>query len=296
MNSLTVFAPAKINLFLAITGRRPDGFHDLISVVAPLTLGDKLSLEIKGGEGTYSLVCDDADVPVDESNLVLRATRLYAAASGWKSSIHFRLTKRIPIGAGLGGGSSDGTSALLGLNQLNPAPLDRNALHALAAQLGSDCVLFLQGSPCVMRGRGEQIEVLPADVATRIRGRRLVVFKPFFGISTAWAYQQMASTPTERYVPAAWAEARLAAWRDTPAAGLEQLIANNMESAAFAKFVALPTLLNQLRTQFQVAAGMSGSGSACYALLPENTPVEPIISSIRAAWGNSAFICETRFG
>lgn len=296
MNPLTLFAPAKINLFLAITGRRPDGFHDLVSVVAPLAFGDELTVEPRVGEGLYSLTCDDPEVPVDETNLVLRAARLFAQASGWKRSVHFHLRKNVPMGAGLGGGSSDGTATLLGLNQLSEAPVSRETLTSLAAQLGSDCVLFLQRAPCVMRGRGERIEVLPIEAAERIRGRRVLVFKPSFGIPTAWAYRKMAAAPAENYVSAEAAEARLANWLKTPRAPVEALIANNMEGVAFAKYLALPTLLDALRARFQVVAGMSGSGSACFILLPENTPAEPIISSIRAVWGERLFIMETRFG
>lgn len=296
MNSLTLFAPAKINLFLAVTGRRPDGFHDLVSVVAPLTWGDELTLEISAGEGMYSLQCDDPAVPVDDTNLVLRAARLYAEATGYKRSIHFRLTKRIPMGAGLGGGSSDGTTTLLGLNQLHGSALGPEDLSKLAAQLGSDCVLFLHRAPCVMRGRGEKIEVLPLGAAARIRGRRVLVFKPSFGIPTAWAYRQMAADGPKNYLSSTSAEARLASWPTPPERPLEDLIANNMEGVAFAKYVALPTLLEQLRNRFEVTAGMSGSGSACYLLLSENTLLEPIASSIRAAWGESVFLIETRFG
>lgn len=296
MNPLTLFAPAKINLFLAITGRRPDGFHDLVSVVAPLAWGDELTLEPSAGEGVYSLQCDDPAVPVDETNLVLRAARLYAEATGWKQSIHFRLTKRIPMGAGLGGGSSDGTAALLGLNQLHGLRLHREDLAGLAAQLGSDCVLFLHRAPCVMRGRGEKIEVLPPEAAARIQGRRVLVFKPSFGIPTAWAYRQMAANGTKNYLPPAVGEARLASWLSAPERRLEDLLANNMEGVAFEKYVALPTLLRQLQRQFPVTGGMSGSGSACYVLLTEKTLLEPMASSIRAAWGESVFLIETRFG
>lgn len=295
MNSLTLFAPAKINLFLAITGRRLDGFHDLVSVAAPLAFGDELTLEPRPGEGVYSLTCDDSSVPVDETNLVLRAARLYHEASGWKRSIHFTLTKRIPLGAGLGGGSSDGTAALLGLNQLNGSSLNHDTLTRLAAQLGSDCALFLQRQACVMRGRGELVESLSREGGVRIRGRRLIVFKPSFGISTAWAYGQMIAAAPNHYVSAFDAEAKLTSWLTAPEKPLEELIANNLETVAFAKFIALPTLLNQLRSQFHLCASMSGSGSACYVLLEENTLVEPLMAFIRAAWGESVFMTETRF-
>ena len=235
VNSAVVFAPAKINLFLAVTGRRTDGFHDLVSVVAPLAWGDTLWIESGGrraesGEiepnaaaeavtgGGITLECDEACVPGDETNLIVKAARLFREATGWREPVHFRLEKRIPLGAGLGGGSSDGTAALRGLDLLAGHPLAPAALAELAARVGSDCALFLHGAPVVMRGRGERVAALPAAAAARLRGRRVLVFKPDFGIGTPWAYQRLAAEAPAGYVPAAEAEARLAAWLADPSA------------------------------------------------------------------------------
>lgn len=290
---ITVFAPAKLNLFLAVTGRRTDGFHDLVSVVAPLTFGDTLA--VSPAEG-FSLRCTDPEVPVDETNLVLRAARAFAAASRWPGGAAFQLEKRIPMGAGLGGGSSDAVAALRELNALAGPDyaLAPERMAEVAAQLGSDCPLFLQGEPVVMRGRGERVARLPADAARRLRGRRVLVFKPGFGIPTPWAYARLAAVAPAGYLPAAEAEARWAAWSDDPAAPAETLLFNNMEPPAFAKFVALPELLEQLRARFGVAPRMSGSGSACFVLLGDTMEAAPLMAAVRAAWGESAFVVEAR--
>lgn len=300
--NVTVFSPAKINLFLAITGRRADGFHDLVSVVAPLEFGDELVAE-RGertkedggprvdGAGRVTLACDAADVPLDETNLILKAAKLFATATGWGGRVHFRLTKRIPMGAGLGGGSSNAVAALRALNQLAGGRASEAQLEAMAAQLGSDCVLFLRDAPVVMRGRGERVENLSVGAAARVRGRRVLVFKPSFGIATPWAYGRMVARGSD-YVPAADAEARLAAW-SAGGAPVEELLFNNMEPAAFEKFVALPVLLQKLRDEFGLAPRMSGSGSACFALLRDDQPAAPIIARIREAWGESACVFET---
>ncbi len=270
---VSLFSPAKINLFLAVTGRRDDGYHELVSVVAPLDFGDELRAEegrqrTEGG-GQFTLECDHLELPVDDSNLILRAARAFSAATGWGQRVAFKLTKRIPLGAGLGGGSSNAVAALRALNQLSGGLLGEARLAEVAAALGSDCALFLQNAPVVMRGRGERIEVLPAAAASRLRGQRVLLFKPSFAISTAWAYGRMAAEGAD-YLPAADAEARLAAWlRDTATAG--ELLFNNMEGVAFEKYIALPVLLEKLRREFGVAARMSGSGSACYALLDGTT-------------------------
>jgi 4-diphosphocytidyl-2-C-methyl-D-erythritol kinase len=144
-----------------------------------------------------------------------------------------------------------------------------------------------------MRGRGEQVEALSEAGAARLRGRRVLIFKPEFGIATPWAYRQMAADGPKNYWPAAEAEARLATWTagEAPA---EELLANNMERVAFEKFVALPVLLEELRARFGVVARMSGSGSACFALLGENAPVTEMTAAIRAAWGVGSFVTETQ--
>jgi 4-diphosphocytidyl-2-C-methyl-D-erythritol kinase len=292
------FSPAKINLFLAITGRRADGFHDLVSVVAPLEFGDTLWVEPKPEaghpkpEGRFTLECDDPALPTDASNLVLRAARAFAGASGWRGGAHFRLEKRIPPGAGLGGGSSNAVAVLRALNQIAGGPFDAAQLAGLAAGLGSDCPLFVHAGPVVLRGRGEQVAPLPA-AAARLRGRRVLLFKPGIGVSTPWAYARMAAGAPRHYLPAAGAEARLAAWLDGGARA-ESLLFNNMEEVVFAKFLALPVLLDALRGEFDLAARMSGSGSACFALLQEATPVPAVIARIREFWGPAAFVTETK--
>ncbi|HTL68122.1 MAG TPA: 4-(cytidine 5'-diphospho)-2-C-methyl-D-erythritol kinase [Lacunisphaera sp.] len=290
----SVFSPAKLNLFLAVTGRRADGFHDLVSLAAPLDFGDELAARPAGRAigPQFSLACDDPAVPVDASNLVLRAAAAFAAATGWRDAVHFRLTKRIPAGAGLGGGSSNAVAALRVLNELAGRPLAPEALAGLAAGLGSDCALFLANAPVVMRGRGERVAPLAAAAAARVSGRRVLLFKPDFSIGTAWAYGRMVATGTDYRQPAE-AEARLAAWLDG-AARAEELLANNMEGVAFEKFIALPVMLAGLRREFGLAPRMSGSGSACYALLGDDGVTEPIGAYIRARWGPTAFIQAAR--
>jgi 4-diphosphocytidyl-2-C-methyl-D-erythritol kinase len=297
----TIFSPAKINLFLAITGRRPDGFHDLVSVVAPISFGDRIGIEFLDTEGAFEMTCTDASVPVDGSNLILKAAEAFRAASGWRGMSRFHLDKMTPVGAGLGGGSSNAAWVLRALNDEAGAAghsSDEARLAELAAAVGSDCALFLAGAPVVMRGRGERVERLPAGAVRRLSGRRLLIFKPNVSVSTAWAYRQLAAHAPGSYLPAADAEARLAAWIDG-AAGAEDLLFNNMEPPAFKKYVALPVLLQQLREQFGVAAAMSGSGSACFALLRQGTGgaadaevVRGMEALIRDAWGRDAFVTE----
>ena len=291
-HTIAVFAPAKLNLFLAITGRRADGFHELVSVATALEFGDTLKAELS--DGGFTLGCDDAAVPVDATNLVLKAARAFAAATKWQGGARFVLEKRVPMGAGLGGGSSDAVAALRALNALSGAGLGVAALTRIAAGLGSDCALFLHDGPVVMRGRGERIEALAERASARLRGRRVLVFKPAFGIATPWAYGELAKAAPDGYLPAGEAEARLAAWVEDASAPPDKLLFNNMERAVSAKFLALPVLWEQLRGEFGLTPRMSGSGSGCFAFLTENAPVAAITAAVRSAWGATSFIVETR--
>jgi 4-diphosphocytidyl-2-C-methyl-D-erythritol kinase len=292
--SISVFAPAKLNLFLAVTGRRADGFHDLVSLVAPLDSGDTLRLTPVAG-GADELVCAAPGVPTDASNLVLKAAEAWRAAGGRAPRVRFELEKRTPAGAGMGGGSSDGVAALRGLQQLAETALPGAKLAAVAAVLGSDCPLFLAGAPTIMRGRGERLEFLATAEHARLTGRRVLVCRPSFGIDTPWAYGRLVAGAPGSYMPAAEAEAQLAAWR---AGGLEleALLANSFEPVAFGKFLALPALAARLRERCGLRLHLTGSGSACFALLPENGDEAGALAEVRAAWGAEAFAVVARLG
>jgi 4-diphosphocytidyl-2-C-methyl-D-erythritol kinase len=167
--------------------------------------------------------------------------------------------------------------------------------------VGSDCALFLADAPVLMTGRGEHVERLGDGAAAKLRGRRVLVFKPAFGIATPWAYNELAAlakkAPTEAYLSPGKGGEMASAWSDGAGqTGQEPPLFNSLERPAFGKFVALPTLLAELRSRFALAPRMSGSGSACFALLPEDAPVAGISAAIRSAWGDSAWVIETRLG
>ena len=293
VSPISIFAPAKLNLFLAVTGRRADGFHELVSVVAQLDFGDTLHAE---PATDFSLRCTDPEVPIDDSNLVLKAARAFAAAAEWSGGAAFLLEKRTPPGAGLGGGSSDAVATLRALNQLAEAPfkLSTKTMASVAGQLGSDCPLFLHDGPVVMRGRGERISALATSAMERLQGRRVLLFKPAFGVATPWSYARLAAGAPGSYLAPELAEGRLAAWLNDTSAPAEELLFNNMEQPAFAKFLALPVLCGELEKRFGLKPRMSGSGSACFALLTDDTDAAPIMAAIHEAWGRSALVVDAR--
>ncbi len=297
-----VSAPAKINLFLAVTGRRPDGFHDLVSLVAPLEWGDTLTVTGGGSSGgtqadsppSLRLESDDPGVPTDGTNLVLVAARAFIQAAGPVGDVGFSLQKRIPSGAGLGGGSSDAAAALRALNRLAGGVLAEEALAAVAATVGSDCPLFLRPGPVVMRGRGERVAAVPAAAAQRLGGRRLLVVKPGFGIATPWAYGRLAAGAPATYLPVEQAEARLSDWLDRADLPAEAVAFNSFEPVVFAKFAAWPVLRERIRHEFGLGLHLSGSGSAGFILLPPDADAAPVAAAVRSAWGPSALAVETR--
>ncbi len=285
---LTETAPAKLNLSLAITGRRADGFHELISLVASLELADTLEFT-PGGE--WRLTCDDPSLPVDGSNLVLKAAAAYGRHRPQVTAGHFHLRKQVPSGAGLGGGSSDAAAALRLLDRSVTQPLGQTALEAIAAEVGSDCPYFVRGQPAVMRGRGERLEAIPALAREALAGRRVLVAKPPFGVPTPEAYGLLVQSGA--YVDSATAETALAEWLAQPVRDPSSL-GNTLAEPVFGKYLALPTALEALSQTLGVVFRMTGSGSACFAFYTDGAESESIKQALIRQWGGGTWFCDTR--
>jgi len=184
-------SPCKVNLLLNILGRRPDGFHELETVMHPVNLCDRLAFE-RGGRGV-EMTCSGASLGTDSSNLVHRAATEFLQAAQVNDGVRIHLEKKIPLAAGLGGGSGNAATTLLGLNELFGQPLPQEKLHEIAAALGSDTPFFLQTKPALATGRGENVQSL--EFFPALRGTVFLLIHPGFGISTAWAYQNLARFP-----------------------------------------------------------------------------------------------------
>jgi 4-diphosphocytidyl-2-C-methyl-D-erythritol kinase len=280
-------AQAKLNLSLAITGRRADGFHELVSLVAPIALADSLTLEVGHPLG---LTCDDPSLPVDSTNLVLKAAAAYARRRPASPTGRFLLTKRVPHGAGLGGGSADAAAALRLLDRASGDPLGPEALEALAAEIGSDCPFFVRGQAAVMRGRGERLEILPAAARAALAGRKVVLAKPPFGVPTPEAYGLLAKAG--KYRPVAQAEAELAAWLAQPAADPVKL-GNDLAAPVFSKYLALPAGLASFRRVTGSDWHLTGSGSACFAWVEDGFDQAGLRADAVRVWGPGAWVAET---
>ncbi|SCY50335.1 4-(cytidine 5'-diphospho)-2-C-methyl-D-erythritol kinase [Desulfoluna spongiiphila] len=177
-------SPAKVNLFLHVTGRRENGYHDLCSLMCGVGLYDRIVIE--PADTGISLSCDYPGVPEDETNLAWRAAALFFEAAGLAGGCRIAIDKRIPPGAGLGGGSGNAATVLKGLNSLYGRPFDEASLESMALKLGADVPFFIRCTPVLATGVGECFEVLPA-----IKPYHLLIIYPGTGLSTAEVYKNL---------------------------------------------------------------------------------------------------------
>jgi len=258
-------APAKINLSFQVKGRRPDGFHEIETLMTPVSLADRITIERAEHHDEIRFTCDDPSLTAGDDNLVVRAAKLFRRRINVTTGITIVLEKKIPHGAGLGGGSSDAASTLLGLTELFAVNLPEDELLKLAAELGSDVPFFVVHSVAVCRGRGEI--VTPTSLATKFR---LVLFKPDFGVPTPWAYER-------------WKESRELPGVDYSPQEFNGLrFVNDLERPVFEKFVVLAHLKTWLRQQPEVVVAlMSGSGSTMFAVLRDGAAGEELSARAR---------------
>ena len=276
-------SPCKINLLLNILGRRPDGFHELETVMHPVQLCDELTFESTAAG--VSLTCSDPALAVDATNLVHRAATSFLKAARLRQGVCIHLEKRIPMAAGLGGGSGDAATTLLGLNELFGTPLNPAQLHLLAAALGSDIPFFLQPQPALATGRGECIQ--PLDFFPVFQDVFLLLIHPGFGIATAWAYQQLAHFPDAIHGRPGRAQHLLTLLRagDLAAAGAE--FYNSLEAPALHKYPLLALFQEFLKANGAAAALMSGSGSTTFALIRGRAEAAALLTKFQTHFGTS---------
>jgi 4-diphosphocytidyl-2-C-methyl-D-erythritol kinase len=275
MAPCTVSAPAKINLHLEVLGLRSDGFHELAMVMQTIDLADTLTC-VTTADGLISLQCSRDDLPTDGSNLIVRAAELLKARSGF-AELGARLTleKRIPIGAGLAGGSSNGAAALVGLNTLWGLGFSSAELEAMAAELGSDMPFCLAGGTQLCFGRGEVLE--PISVAPDCLPAVLLIKHPQASVSTPWAYGRCRDLRGDFYLESeADFEQRRDALRSGPLLaalrGERPLppLRNDLQAVVEPEVASVQEGLALLRrTPGALAVAMSGSGPSLFALFAD---------------------------
>ena len=259
---LTLRTPAKVNIGLWVERRRPDGYHELRSLFFPVSLFDRLSFEARE-QGGIELSCEIPHVPSDSKNLVWRAADLYFTYTGVRSGIRVDLKKGIPVGHGLGGGSSDAAATLLGLDRLFNTRLSRDELHSLAIELGMDCPFFLDPRPCLVTGRGERMEPL------NVPSFDLVIYSPGFGISTRWAYKQLKRLTNGKNPCKLLAKAL----RERRYHEASQWLYNSFEEVVYKRCPELERMVGWFVSNGAWFAGLSGSGSALFAAVGPDVEV-----------------------
>lgn len=263
--SLTVHTPAKVNLVLRILDRRHDGYHNVWSIMHTVALEDELKIRVTSSQSGIGLTCDMPGLSLDHTNLVSRAASAVLDDAKLSVGVEVKLFKRIPMGAGLGGGSSDAAATILGLNHLLKLGWSSAKMAEVGQSLGSDVAFFLFAPSAIVSGRGETVRPIT------IEGRRwIVLVKPAFGIETKWAYQELAATRTgvralssdhaqlDRHETVTW---------DRVVATAE----NDFEIPVFTRH---PVLLGLKRTLLNLGAQcalLSGSGATVFGLFSDES-------------------------
>jgi 4-diphosphocytidyl-2-C-methyl-D-erythritol kinase len=278
MSDLVVSAPAKVNLFLGVGALRPDGYHNVVTIMHALDLADTVRLT---PADELTVTCDsDVGIP-SVQNLAFRAAQAFSEAYGVDVLVDIAIEKRIPAGAGLGGGSSDAAAVLAGLAHWAGVPNDHAPLMRIARSLGADCAFLLQDGPALMRGRGDELaRSLPAVAA------HVTLVKPHASVPTTDAYRVFEESPQLAGAVSGMADALR--WRDISA--VASALRNNMTDAAEALVPEIAEVRAWLGNQDGVLGVlMAGSGSAVFALCQDAPSAEQATAAAREhGWWSAA--------
>lgn len=266
-------APAKVNLFLEVLGKRPDGYHEIATLMLALDLADELEFA-PDETGGLSLTCDDPALTVGPDNLVLRAASRLRTETGCTAGARIRLAKRIPWAAGLGGGSSDAAAALRGLTELWQLGLGPADLARIGSAIGSDVPFFLNGPAAWCTGRGEVVEPVPVG-----RPLDLVLVKPPAGLATADVYRRLTvpATPVD-------GEAARAALMSGDVEALGRALFNRLQEPAFELNPAVADAHRRVAAAGAAGGLMSGSGSCLFALCRNPSEARRVHDDLARGW------------
>ena len=282
-SSLTLKAPAKINLFLKILSRRSDGYHEIESLMQKIELFDFLQLKMQG-EG-IALSCPGTTLPEDKGNLVYRAAEAFFAATGIRAGIKIVLKKNIPIAAGLGGGSSDAATVVMGLNKLLNAGLDREELQDIARPLGADVPFFVEDcSAALATGIGDCLQQIdPLQVNS------IVLVNPGFKVSTKWVYENFPLTSNSNpYILARGRNVSKNFYAST--LDLYEEIGNDLETVTINRFPGIGDIKKELKMGGAATSQMSGSGPTVFGLFYSKEAAQSSYMQLSAKYGGNVFL------
>ncbi|GKS57181.1 4-diphosphocytidyl-2-C-methyl-D-erythritol kinase [Nitrospira sp.] len=255
-----VSSPAKVNLVLRILDRRPDGYHNLWSLMQTVGLADDLFISLDPSSTDIHLSCAHPEVPLGPTNLIHRAARAVLDRAGIEIGLHIELEKRIPMGAGLGGGSSNAAATVLGLNRLLGLKWTAATMTEVTASLGSDIPFFFSAPTAIISGRGERVTPL------RMTGSRtLLLVNPGFGVETAWAYRTLAAGRSQSPRLAESLQ-RLTDSTTVDWGTLSPLMENDFEPVVFAAHPTLAAIKAALLAAGAESAFLSGTGATVFGV------------------------------
>jgi 4-diphosphocytidyl-2-C-methyl-D-erythritol kinase len=278
-------APAKINLTLRVIGKRADGYHLLDTIMVPVSLYDEIDIQQRKTArraaplAPIEIRCNHPQVPLGRDNIAYRAAELLMQKNKINRRVCIRIKKQIPIGAGLGGGSTDAAAVLVGLNRIWKLRLSVRQLERLALQLGADVPFFIRAKPARARGIGEKLTLLP-----KLRRRWLVLAYPGFPVATAWVYGNLPVKLTKVSVNTSIA---------TPLESLdtlEKLLVNDLERVAIRRYPEIGRVKTKLSLAGAVAVLMSGSGSSVFGVFRSKRWAERAYRRMQREEGVQAFL------
>ena len=284
---MKIRAPAKINLTLRVVGKRADGYHLLDTIMVPVSLYDEIEIHQMrrsasrrlGVPSLIAIRCNHPQVPLGQDNIAYRAAELLMRKAKICRPIAIRIRKQIPVGAGLGGGSTDAAAVLKGLNRLWRLRLSVRQLEQLALQLGADVPFFIRAKPARARGIGEKLRLL-----SKLRRRWLVLVYPGFPVSTAWVYRNLPSKLTKVSVNTSIA---------TPLESLDKLdklLINDLEQVTVRRYPEISRAKSMLSLAGAAGVLMSGSGSSVFGIFKSKRLAKQAFHRLRKEEGVQAFL------
>lgn len=251
---MKISSPAKINLFLYITGRRDDGYHELFTLMSPVGLADKVWLEF--GTNRISIHCDHLQVPCDKTNLAFRAASAFFTKTGIGDGVGVTIKKNIPVAGGLGGGSSNAAAVLKGLNRHYQCPLSRSQLHGIAASIGADVPFFLYEAPALATGIGDILTPYPL-----LGQMPVIIINPLFSVSTAEIYKSYSLGLTNGKKPI-----KYSSFTEKTTFDARLHLANDLEKVTAGRYPEIDRAKRRLKDHGATGTLMSGSGPSVFGI------------------------------
>ena len=269
--SLKVLSPAKVNLFLRVLRKRPDGYHDIYSLMQPVSLFDEVTIDLKEGRG-ITVSSDNSALPDGPENLAYRGASLFLKTAGIERSVKIHIRKRIPVGGGLGGGSSNAASVLLGLNALTGACLDEDVMLRTASGLGADVPFFILKSGALATGTGTTLQKV------NLPEIHYVLVNPGFHVSTAWVYSNLDLTKKTEDNILTYSFESIGG-----AESLKGLLYNDLEAVTLKRHPELGKLKRTLVDNGAIGALMSGSGPTVFGMFKDGDTARKASVAINAS-------------